>query len=278
VVRPNAAGTDVSLSMVHAGAGSAGLEWKASEKDAFAVYHGADYFGRNSFRDTTDWAHPETFIGFGGPGYPNTNNRAIQQLTFDWLQTLRKNRKYGALQFYTQYSYLTRAPWFVAQAPPRTRISAWSTVAFAAFCQQLQAPCSVCLTQIRKEVDVGQVPFRSVEPLPTAGVMSSPPGHPRECLRVLERSAPCSRSTREHVGGPAQSPPSNSQGEGNNRVWSIAPTLITRRQSAGNPATPELDRVRKLSTRTTRNLLQQCLRAKQSQPTPGTAAVRRSRF
>ena len=119
VVRPNATGTDVSLSMVHAGAGSAGLEWKASEKDAFAFYYGADYFGRNSFPDTTDSAHPGTVIGFGGSGSPNTNNRAIQQLTFDWLQRFWKNRKYGALQFYTQYSYLTRVPWFVGPGTPK---------------------------------------------------------------------------------------------------------------------------------------------------------------
>ena len=40
--------------MVHAGAGSAGIEWRASEKQAFAVYYGADYFGRNFFPDTTN--------------------------------------------------------------------------------------------------------------------------------------------------------------------------------------------------------------------------------
>ena len=76
VVRPNAAGTDVNLSMVHAGAGSAGLEWRATPKDAFAVYYAADYFGRNFFPDTTDTAHPGTIIGYGGPGSPNTNNRS----------------------------------------------------------------------------------------------------------------------------------------------------------------------------------------------------------
>ena len=59
VVRPDAAGTDVNLSMVHAGAGSVGLEWRATPKDAFAVYYGADYFGRNFFPDTTNAAHPE---------------------------------------------------------------------------------------------------------------------------------------------------------------------------------------------------------------------------
>ena len=119
VVRPNLAGTDVSLSMVHAGAGSAGMEWIASEKEAFAVYYGVDYYGRNFFPDTTNTAHPGTIIGFGGPGSPNTNNRAIQQVTFDWLQTFWKNPRYGALQSYVQYSYLTRAPWYVAPDAPQ---------------------------------------------------------------------------------------------------------------------------------------------------------------
>jgi hypothetical protein len=119
VVRPNAAGTDVNLSMVHAGAGSVGLEWRASPKQAFAIYYGADYFGRNFFPDTTNTAHPGTIIGYGGPGSPNTNNRAIQQATFDWLQTLWKDRRYGALQTYVQYSYLTRAPWFVGPGDPK---------------------------------------------------------------------------------------------------------------------------------------------------------------
>jgi hypothetical protein len=119
VVRPNAAGTDVNLSMVHAGAGSAGLEWRATPKQAFAIYYGADYFGRNFFPDTTNTAHPENIIGYGGPGSPNTNNRAIQQLTFDWLQTFWKHPRYGALQTYVQYSYLTRSPWSVGPDDPK---------------------------------------------------------------------------------------------------------------------------------------------------------------
>ena len=119
VVRPNPVGTDVNLSMVHAGAGSAGIEWIASEQAAFAAYYGADYFGRNFFPDTTNATQSGTIIGYGGPGSPNTNNRAIQQVTFDWLQTFWKNPRYGALQSYIQYSYLTRAPWFVASGSPK---------------------------------------------------------------------------------------------------------------------------------------------------------------
>jgi hypothetical protein len=119
VVRPNAAGTNVDLSMVHAGAGSAGFEWRASPKEAFAVYYGADYYGRNFFPDTTNTTTPGTIIGYGGPRSPNTNNRAIQQVTFDWLLTAWKSERYGAVQYYTQYSYLTRAPWFVAPDDPK---------------------------------------------------------------------------------------------------------------------------------------------------------------
>jgi hypothetical protein len=119
VVRPNFNGTDVNLSMVHAGAASAGLEWRSSEKEAFAVYYGADYYGRNFFPDTTNTTTPGAIIGYGGPGSPNTNNRAIQQVTFDWLLTFWKSERRGALQYYTQYSYLTRAPWFVAPNDPK---------------------------------------------------------------------------------------------------------------------------------------------------------------
>jgi hypothetical protein len=119
VIRPNTMGTDVRPSMVHAGAGSAGFEWIATPKNAFAMYYAANYFQRNFFPDTTNTANPTTIIGYGGPGSPNTNNRAIQEVTFDWLQTFWKHSKYGALQFYTQYSYLTRAPWFIAAGAPR---------------------------------------------------------------------------------------------------------------------------------------------------------------
>ena len=119
VLRPNAAGTNISPSMVHAGAGSVGFEWIVNPQSAFAIYYGADYFGRNFFPDTTNIAKPSTIIGYGGPGSPNTNNRAIQEVTFDWLQTFWKSDVHGALQSYIQYSYLTRAPWFLESGAPK---------------------------------------------------------------------------------------------------------------------------------------------------------------
>src|SRR6202167_1664670 len=56
VVRPNPAGTDVNLSMLHAGAGSAGLEWRASPKEAFAIIYCGDARRRNFFPHTTNTA------------------------------------------------------------------------------------------------------------------------------------------------------------------------------------------------------------------------------
>jgi hypothetical protein len=102
--------------MMHSGAGSVGLEWRASPKQAFAIYYDADYFRRNFFPDTTNTPHPGTSIGYGGPGSPNTNNPAIQQVTFDWLHTFWKHSRYGAMQ---SYSSLTRAPRYVAPDNPK---------------------------------------------------------------------------------------------------------------------------------------------------------------
>jgi hypothetical protein len=119
VLRPNAAGTDIYPSTVHAGAGSAGFEWTGSKKTTLGVYYGEDYVARDFFPDTTNTAHPATIIGYGGPGSPNTNNRTIQEITFDWIQAFWKSPKYGALQYYTQYSYVARAPWYVAPNAPK---------------------------------------------------------------------------------------------------------------------------------------------------------------
>ena len=119
VIRPNLAGNDVSLSMVHAGAGSAGLEWRATPKTRSPFTTAQTISDRTSSPTLPILCIPETIIGFGGPGSPNTNNRAIQQATFDWISTFWRNPRHGALQAYTQYSYLTRAPWYVAPGTPK---------------------------------------------------------------------------------------------------------------------------------------------------------------
>lgn len=118
VVVPNAAGTDINLSLVHSGSGIGGFEWQVHPKALFYAYYGGIYAQRNFFVDTTNPV-PGRFGGFGGPNSPNSANRSLQEPTIGWIQTFWKNPQYGALQLITQASYLTRSPWFVAAGAPK---------------------------------------------------------------------------------------------------------------------------------------------------------------
>jgi hypothetical protein len=119
VVFPNAAGTNIDLSMVHAGSTIIGSEIQAGKKTLFGFYYGGMYFQRNAFPDTTSPLVVKPIIGFGGVNSPNSANRAIQEGSFDWTQTFWRNPQYGAVQLVTQTSYVTRAPWFVATGAPK---------------------------------------------------------------------------------------------------------------------------------------------------------------
>ena len=52
-----------------------------------------------------------TCVGFGFPGSANTNNRAIQEATIGFTQTLWGSPEHGKLQFITQSSYVVRGRW-----------------------------------------------------------------------------------------------------------------------------------------------------------------------
>jgi hypothetical protein len=112
---------DLEPSMVRAGTALVGIELAPTmaPKSQFGVYYGGAYFGRNAFPDTTSPLVTKPFIGFGGLNSPNSANRAIQEATFDWTQTMWKNPQYGAIVLVTQASYLTRSPWFVATGAPK---------------------------------------------------------------------------------------------------------------------------------------------------------------
>jgi uncharacterized coiled-coil protein SlyX len=121
VVVPIATGPgtfDIDVSMVHAGAATVGFEATA-RKSQFGFYYGGNYFARNAFQDVTSPLVTKPFIGFGGINSPNSANRALQEGTIDWTQTFWKNPQYGAVLMVTQFSYLTRAPWFVATGAPK---------------------------------------------------------------------------------------------------------------------------------------------------------------
>ncbi len=143
VIRPVAStlvpGTfDISTSMVHSGGTVLGFEAPVSKSITLAGYYGGAYFQRNSFPDiTSPIVLPPTSliscnglhgtlqnkpcIGFGGnnSASASSTNRALQEGTFDWIQTFFKNPQYGSLQLIMQYSYVTRSPWFVPAGAPK---------------------------------------------------------------------------------------------------------------------------------------------------------------
>jgi hypothetical protein len=112
-------GCDAQLSLVHSGGGILGSEIQAGKKTQFGFYYGGFYFQRNSFADISSPAVTKPIIGFGGLNSANSSNRAIQEGSFDWIQTFWRNPQYGAVQLVTQTSYVTRAPWFVAAGAPK---------------------------------------------------------------------------------------------------------------------------------------------------------------
>jgi hypothetical protein len=121
IVGTAAVGCDAQLSLVHSGGGILGSEIQAGKKTQFGFYYGGFYFQRNSFPDITSAAVVKPIIGFGGLNSANSAsaNRAIQEGSFDWIQTFWRNPQYGAVQLVTQTSYVTRAPWFVAAGAPK---------------------------------------------------------------------------------------------------------------------------------------------------------------
>ena len=123
---------DAALDLVTAGSGIVGFEAPLLKNTTFAAYYGGAYFDRNAFLDIsatpglnarvcTPGSAPSLLpcIGFGGGNSSNNDNRAIQEGTFDWIQTLWSDRNYGKLQMIGQFSYVTRSPWFVAAGAPK---------------------------------------------------------------------------------------------------------------------------------------------------------------
>jgi len=106
---------DGSISPVHTYSTVDGFEAKAGKNTLIYGYYGGIYMKRNTVLD----ANGTTPIGYGFAGSPNTQNRTIQEGTFGVVQTLWKSEGYGSLALITQYSYLTRNPWYVAAGSPK---------------------------------------------------------------------------------------------------------------------------------------------------------------
>jgi hypothetical protein len=116
-----------ALSAVHAGSGLGGLEYQVTPSFLFDAYYSGAYFSRDtsllasaaSPTPSCDGATGFTCVGYGFAGSANSNNRAIQEATFGFTKTFWSNPNAGKLQFISQSSYATRAPWYVAVGAPK---------------------------------------------------------------------------------------------------------------------------------------------------------------
>ena len=105
VVRANG-----TVSPIHSGGTVDGIEAVVNKNTLLYAYYGGIYVGRNVVVD----ANGTSLVGYGYRGSSNSQNRAIQEISFGFNQTLWKDAKYGALNLMGQYEYLMRSPWYWA--------------------------------------------------------------------------------------------------------------------------------------------------------------------
>lgn len=102
-------------SPLHADAGIAGLEYQVASTTLLYGYYGGVYVGRNQQAAGTG------LVGYGFPGSGSGQNRAIQEATLGFVQTLWKNPRLGDLKLIAQASYVSRNPWSIAATPAGAR-------------------------------------------------------------------------------------------------------------------------------------------------------------
>jgi len=101
-----------NFNLLHAGGTVDGFEARAGKFLLFA-YYGGIYIDKDVAIDAT--GKP---VGYGYLGSANSQNKAIQEITFGFNQTVWGNPRYGAINLIGQYEYLTRNPWFIAAGAP----------------------------------------------------------------------------------------------------------------------------------------------------------------
>ena len=109
---------DGTISPVHTYATLDGFEANVTKNTLISVLYGGDYFARNTAIDANG-----KYIGYGFVGSPASNNRNLQEVTFDVVRTLWKSPNYGALSLFGQYSYLWRDPWTILNGARNARTS-----------------------------------------------------------------------------------------------------------------------------------------------------------
>ena len=102
------------IGVLHSGSTVAGFEY-TYKNTLFYSYYGGILIGRYTVIDPAT-GKP---VGYGYSGAANSQNKAIQEATIGFNQTLWKDAKWGAVNFMGQYSYLTRNPWYLAIKTPK---------------------------------------------------------------------------------------------------------------------------------------------------------------
>ena len=105
---------DGSISAIHSGGTVDGFEATIGKTLLYA-YYGGIYIGRNVAVD----ANGTSLVGYGYRGSSNSQNKAIQEITIGFNQTIWRDPKYGAVNLMGQYEYLTRDPWYIALNSPK---------------------------------------------------------------------------------------------------------------------------------------------------------------
>jgi hypothetical protein len=105
---------DGTLSAIHSGSTVSGFETVVNKNTLLYAYYGGIFIKKNVVVDANG-----SLVGFGYRGSANSQNKAIQEFSFGFNQTLWKDPKYGALNLMGQYEYLTRNPWYVAVNAPK---------------------------------------------------------------------------------------------------------------------------------------------------------------
>jgi len=119
VVKPAASATSLlGLSPVRSDSGILGLEYQTTPKFLFYGYYGYVYIGQD-YTGTGCGAAGTSDCGYGFPGSANSNDRSLYEPTIGFIPTFWRNPNYGALSLITQFSYLSRSPWYVAAGTPR---------------------------------------------------------------------------------------------------------------------------------------------------------------
>ena len=111
-----------SIAPLHSYSTVDGFEANLGKNNLLYAYYGGIYIDRDQIFDSTatgsTLAKP-VYVGYGYTGSSSSQNRAIQEGTIGIVRTFWKSPSYGALSLITQYSYLTRNPWYVATAAPK---------------------------------------------------------------------------------------------------------------------------------------------------------------